>query len=85
MAANPTHPGAGASHSTSYEPASRSAGTLSSLWSIINRWIDDSVTRRRLEDLDDHLLRDIGFDPRAVRRESAQPFWQPIALERSRN
>ncbi|MEZ5768880.1 MAG: DUF1127 domain-containing protein [Paracoccaceae bacterium] len=31
--------------------------------------------RMQLDELDDHLLRDIGIDRPAARRESERPFW----------
>ena len=31
--------------------------------------------RMRLEDLDPHMLRDIGLDRDAARREAHRPFW----------
>ena len=31
--------------------------------------------RMRLDELDDHLLRDIGVDRTTARRESERPFW----------
>jgi uncharacterized protein YjiS (DUF1127 family) len=85
MAANATHASAVALRFSSYGSFARLSRSLSTLCSIPIRWIRDSVTRRRLEDLDDHLLRDIGFDPLAVRQEIAQPFWQPIELKQSRD
>lgn len=31
--------------------------------------------RMRLEELDDHLLRDIGVEPNEAHREAVRPFW----------
>ncbi|RYI22222.1 MAG: DUF1127 domain-containing protein [Acetobacteraceae bacterium] len=43
--------------------------------------VSAALTRRRdrlrLAHLDPHLLRDIGLDAQAARRECAKPFWQP--------
>jgi hypothetical protein len=36
--------------------------------------------RRELARLDDHLLRDIGFDPGEARDEAAKKFWRPYTL-----
>jgi uncharacterized protein YjiS (DUF1127 family) len=32
-------------------------------------------SRRRLGDLDDHLLRDVGITPAEARREAERPTW----------
>ena len=39
-------------------------------------WHDRWLTRQKLAELDDHLLRDIGLDRDTVRRETAKPFWR---------
>jgi uncharacterized protein YjiS (DUF1127 family) len=46
------------------------------------RWLRASDARRQLERLDDHLLRDVGFDPHEARREAAKPFWREYTLRR---
>ena len=35
-----------------------------------------SEQRRRLAELDEHMLRDIGVSPRDAAEESAKPFWR---------
>jgi hypothetical protein len=40
------------------------------------------ATRERIADLDDRVLRDLGFDPELARREAAKPFWKPYTLMR---
>jgi uncharacterized protein YjiS (DUF1127 family) len=44
---------------------------LPPLW----RWIAVARERRRLTELDDHVLRDIGITRVKARREAARPFW----------
>jgi uncharacterized protein YjiS (DUF1127 family) len=39
-------------------------------------WYERSGQRRRLAQLDDHLLRDIGIDRLAAMEEISKPFWQ---------
>lgn len=39
-------------------------------------WYERSRQRRRLAQLDDHLLRDIGIDRLAAMEEVTKPFWQ---------
>lgn len=42
-------------------------------------WLVQAMATRRervhLEDLDDHMLADIGLDRRAAKREAQRPFW----------
>ena len=51
--------------------------------SIFVRWMRDSAARRHLGELDERLLRDMGFDPAAAIREAQRPFWKPFALRRT--
>ena len=37
---------------------------------------DRYLQRRALEELDDHMLRDIGCTPQEARRECAKPIWR---------
>jgi uncharacterized protein YjiS (DUF1127 family) len=46
-------------------------------------WIRTSEARRHLDQLDDRMLLDFGFDPEDARREAAKPFWKPFTLTRS--
>lgn len=39
-------------------------------------WDLRARSRRDLARLDDHLMRDMGFDPIEVRREANKPFWR---------
>ncbi len=39
-------------------------------------WYGRARQRRQLRRLDDRLLRDIGIDRIAARRESEKPFWK---------
>jgi uncharacterized protein YjiS (DUF1127 family) len=39
-------------------------------------WYERSRQRRRLAQLDEHLLRDIGIDRLAAMEEVSKPFWQ---------
>ena len=43
---------------------------------VLTVWTERARTRKHLARLDPHLLRDIGIDTRAARREAARPFWQ---------
>ena len=43
---------------------------------LLQAWWMRRKTRRALERLPDHLLRDIGLDPLTARREAAKPFWR---------
>ena len=55
--------------------------TLSStLWSTLKQWWNVTEARRYLDELDDHLLRDIGFEPDEARTEAAKYFWEPYTL-----
>jgi uncharacterized protein YjiS (DUF1127 family) len=61
----------------------RLVAASSTLRSILVRWIRDSAARRRLGELDDHILRDMGFDPAAAQREAQNAFWRPFALRQT--
>ncbi len=39
-------------------------------------WYQRARQRRRLAQLDEHLLRDIGITPEQARREARKPFWR---------
>lgn len=43
---------------------------------IAERWIRNHTTRRKLGELDNNLLRDVGIDPLAAAQEASKPFWQ---------
>jgi uncharacterized protein YjiS (DUF1127 family) len=40
-------------------------------------WLDRARQRRRLAELSDHMLRDIGLTRADVWAESDKPFWRP--------
>ena len=43
---------------------------------VLRLWSNRSRQRRRLLDLDDRILKDIGVDWIDARREAAKPFWR---------
>lgn len=45
------------------------------LVALLNIWAQRRRDRRALIELDDRLLRDIGLDRLAARREAERPFW----------
>ncbi|HTT12216.1 MAG TPA: DUF1127 domain-containing protein [Burkholderiaceae bacterium] len=45
-------------------------------------WRRVCAMREQLAQLDDRMLRDIGFDPEEARQEAAKPFWSPCTLTR---
>jgi len=40
-------------------------------------WIERAQQRRRLHELSDHMLRDIGVTRADAHAEAAKPFWRP--------
>ena len=44
---------------------------------IVGLWISRSGSRRRLAELDDHELADVGVSRGQARSESEKPFWRP--------
>jgi len=42
---------------------------------VLRHWRERSLQRRRLAELDDRMLRDIGFDRAAALEEASKPFW----------
>ena len=61
----PAHPAA--------QPATR---WLDGVSNLLMHWLDASRSRQTLDELDDHLLRDIGLTRAEARRESSKFFWQ---------
>jgi uncharacterized protein YjiS (DUF1127 family) len=59
------------------------AGGAAHWRTMLRTWRGRCATRRALRSLDDHMLRDAGFEPRAARREARRPFWRPVEIERS--
>ena len=49
---------------------------LRGLAGVLASWSDRARQRRRLTDLDDHLLRDIGKTRAEALREAGKPFWR---------
>ena len=45
-------------------------------WEVYNLWRDRARQRRRLLELDDRLLSDIGVTRSDAVRESDKPFWE---------
>ena len=43
---------------------------------VLARWSERARTRRQLNELDDHLLRDVGLDRRTAQHEARRMFWQ---------
>ena len=56
---------------------------LSASWALCARWMRDSSMRRRLSELDDRILSDMGFDPDLAHEEAMRPFWKPVALKQT--
>ena len=66
----------------SYQHAIRIAGLrapdrpLDAVLDLIRLWRERARTRRRLRELEDHLLADIGVARSEAVTEAAKPFWQ---------
>ena len=58
---------------TGAKPASHWFGDVSN---VLMRWLDASRSRHTLDQLDDHMLRDIGLTRAEALRESSKFFWQ---------
>ena len=69
-------PGGFAGFRRNYEHR-RSGSFLLSAIDLLMRWQERADQRHALAELDDRLLRDIGLDRVAARREARKPFWQP--------
>jgi uncharacterized protein YjiS (DUF1127 family) len=50
--------------------------TPGGLWQVCNLWRDRVRQRRRLVELDDRLLSDIGVTRSDALREADKPFWE---------
>lgn len=57
-------------------PAAPAAGWLDAAASLVGRWFDAARSRQTLDQLDDHLLKDIGLTRAEARREADKFFWQ---------
>jgi len=51
-------------------------GWIDSASSLLARWLHTSRSRQTLDELDDHMLRDIGLTRAEARREAEKFFWQ---------
>jgi len=56
--------------------AARLGGMLNAAVAIPRLWARRRHERHALLQLDDHMLRDIGFDRARVERMAARPFWR---------
>jgi uncharacterized protein YjiS (DUF1127 family) len=56
--------------------AAPDTGWMASASSALGRWLDASRSRRTLDELDEHMLRDIGITRDEARREASKFFWQ---------
>ena len=64
----------------------RGTPDLFSATGILRTWVQRSILRREMRRLlgsGSHLVRDIGLDEAAVRRDVALPFWQAGPLDRA--
>jgi uncharacterized protein YjiS (DUF1127 family) len=43
---------------------------------MVVRWSERAAQRRRLRQLDDHLLHDMGLSRADVEQEVSKPFWR---------
>ena len=82
MAATSTLGKAKVSRSTTSTPGLL-ARAAAALRSTFIRWMHNYEVRRDLDRLDDHLLRDVGFDPRQARAEAERRFWETCTLGRT--
>jgi uncharacterized protein YjiS (DUF1127 family) len=56
--------------------AAPAAGWIDGVSSLLARWLDASRSRQTLDDLDEHMLRDIGITRDEAQREARKFFWQ---------
>lgn len=54
----------------------QAAGFLASVFDAPFVWLERVQDRRRLAELDDHMLRDIGLTRAEAEQAAARPFWQ---------
>jgi uncharacterized protein YjiS (DUF1127 family) len=55
---------------------SRRNSVVQRVMGLLRRWRERAHSRRRLYELDDHILRDIGLTRDALLREATRPFWR---------
>ena len=58
-------------------PADRWRAALAAVSALLGAWLQRHRTRRALDALDDHMLRDIGLTRLDAARERSKRFWQP--------
>jgi uncharacterized protein YjiS (DUF1127 family) len=56
--------------------AALAAGWIHSALDRVARWVDTARSRQTLDDLDEHMLRDIGITRDEAQREARKFFWQ---------
>jgi uncharacterized protein YjiS (DUF1127 family) len=52
------------------------SGWVTRASNVLARWLDASRSRQTLDELDEHMLRDIGLTRDEARREASKFFWQ---------
>jgi uncharacterized protein YjiS (DUF1127 family) len=57
-------------------PSPDAAVDLATLLGAVSRWLEWAHSRRALDELDDHLLKDIGLTRAEARREAGKSFWR---------
>lgn len=57
--------------------AAKVSAALLSLFDRIATWQERAQARRRLGQLDDWMLKDVGLSRADVAREMGKPFWRP--------
>jgi uncharacterized protein YjiS (DUF1127 family) len=55
---------------------SRWANAPKAVWDSLNSWRNRQRQRNQLQELDGHMLRDIGLTPADVEIECNKPFWR---------
>ena len=55
---------------------SRSFSVVGSLMDTLNTWYDRTQERRRLAELEPHMMKDIGLESWQVREIANRPFWR---------
>jgi uncharacterized protein YjiS (DUF1127 family) len=66
----------GAAHVAPRSSFSRLGEALAMAPATLRLWMRRRHDRRALLQLDDHMLRDIGFDRTRVEQMAARPFWR---------
>jgi uncharacterized protein YjiS (DUF1127 family) len=56
--------------------AAPAARWIHSASNVLARWVDTARSRQTLDDLDEHMLRDIGITRDEAQREARKSFWQ---------